>query len=49
MPFLPLRTIPDCPTRIAATSWLEGLSAALASEYAGIEELLVAELEQGNI
>jgi acetyltransferase-like isoleucine patch superfamily enzyme len=30
MPFLPLRTIPDCPTRRAASNWLESISAALA-------------------
>jgi acetyltransferase-like isoleucine patch superfamily enzyme len=30
MPLLPLRQIPDCPTRAAATSWLENLTGALA-------------------
>ena len=30
MPFLPLRPIPDCPTRAAATSWLDGLASALS-------------------
>jgi acetyltransferase-like isoleucine patch superfamily enzyme len=29
MPFLPLRKIPDCATRSAATEWLETLSASL--------------------
>src|SRR4051794_9729573 len=29
MPFLPLRKIPDCPTRAVATDWLNALDASL--------------------
>jgi CheY-like chemotaxis protein len=39
----------EAAARSIPPSTPEGLIAALASEYAGIEELLVAELEQGNI